>query len=183
MAAPLQADFWVCNMGSPISPVLADLIMEVIEERAIRTAVHPPKWWSRYVDDSLACFKKDHVGAFHQDLISMNAIIQFTNGYGLPFLDTTTSRRSRQFKWMCTEGQTIQTVTLTFSLITPRARNIPSTSKGKHEETRQVKAVLRENNYPSSFVRECERARTTKSTKPTTNGGTLRASPKELVAY
>ena len=51
-----------------------------------------------------------------------------------------------------------------------RSRNIPSTSKGKREETRWVKAVLGENNYPSRFINECERALATKPTKPTTNG-------------
>ena len=51
-----------------------------------------------------------------------------------------------------------------------RARNIPSTGEGKLEEKRRVKAVLRENNSPSSFIKECERALATKSAKPTTNG-------------
>ena len=32
-----------CAMGSPINPVLADLVMEVIEDTAITTALHPPK--------------------------------------------------------------------------------------------------------------------------------------------
>ena len=86
-------------MGSPISPVLADLVMEVIEETAITTALHPPKWWFRYVDDSHACLKKDQVDAFHRHLNSINANIQFTlelentNGCGLTFLDTITFRR------------------------------------------------------------------------------------------
>ena len=31
-----------CAMGSPIRPVLEDLAMEVIEEIAITTALHPP---------------------------------------------------------------------------------------------------------------------------------------------
>ena len=51
-----------------------------------------------------------------------------------------------------------------------RSRNIPSTSKGKREETRRVKAVLGENNYSSRFINECERALAAKPTKPTTNG-------------
>jgi len=56
----------------------------------------------------------------------------------------------------------------TFSSFILRARNIPSTSKGKRKETRQVKAVLRENNYPSCFINECERALATKPSRPTT---------------
>ena len=48
-----------CAMGSPISPVLADLVMEEIEETAISTFPHPPKWWFRYVDDSHSCLRKD----------------------------------------------------------------------------------------------------------------------------
>jgi len=39
-------------MFSPISPALADLVMEEIEEADISTASHSPKWWLRYVDDS-----------------------------------------------------------------------------------------------------------------------------------
>ena len=137
-------------MGSPISPVLADLVMEVIEETAITTALHPPKWWFRYVDDSHSCLKKDQVDAFHQHLNSINANIQFTleledaNGYGLPFLDTVTSRRGTAIQvevyrkpthtdryldflshhLSCHKRSVVKTLLL-------RARNIPSTSKGK----------------------------------------------------
>jgi len=88
-----------CAIGSPISAVLADLVMEEIEETAISTFPHPPKWWFRYVDDSHSCLKKDQVDEFHKHLNSVKPNIQFTfelentNGQGLPFLDTITSRR------------------------------------------------------------------------------------------
>ena len=60
-----------CAMGSPISPVIADLVMEEIEVTAIATAPHPPKRWFRYVDDSHMCLKKDQVDEFHQHLNSI----------------------------------------------------------------------------------------------------------------
>ena len=55
-------------MGSPISPILADLLMEEIEETASSTFPHPPKWWFRYVDDSHSCLRKDQVDQFHKQL-------------------------------------------------------------------------------------------------------------------
>ena len=152
-------------------------------------SLHPPKWWFRYVDDSHACLKKDQVDAFHQHLNSVNANIQFTlelentNGYGLPFLDTITSRRGTAVQVEVYRKPTHTDRYLDFHSHHPlrhkrsvvntlllRARKIPSTGEGKLEETRRVKAVLRENNYPSGFIKECERALATKSPKPTTNG-------------
>ena len=86
-----------CAMGSPVSATIANLVMENVEERAISTATHPPRWWLyRYVDDSHACLKKDYVQEFHDHLNSVNANIQFTKeveqGNKLSFLDTTTTR-------------------------------------------------------------------------------------------
>ena len=37
-------------VGSPISPIVANLYMEDLETKAIQTALHPPKFWKRFVD-------------------------------------------------------------------------------------------------------------------------------------
>ena len=38
-------------MGSPISPIIANLFLENLETRALSTTPHPPSLWKRYVDD------------------------------------------------------------------------------------------------------------------------------------
>ena len=47
-------------MGSPVSPVVANICMEVIENTAFETTPTKPKtWpWKRFVDDSFSIIKK-----------------------------------------------------------------------------------------------------------------------------
>jgi hypothetical protein len=89
-----------CAMGSPISATIANLVMEYIEEIALTTALNPPRWWFRFVDDSHACLKRKYVEEFHQHLNSIDKQIQFTieaeENNRLPFLDTVTIRQNGQ---------------------------------------------------------------------------------------
>ncbi|XP_068692615.1 uncharacterized protein [Montipora foliosa] len=47
-----------CAMGSPVSPVVDNLCMEIIEESAIASSPTPPKVRKRYVDDSFVIIKE-----------------------------------------------------------------------------------------------------------------------------
>ena len=39
-------------MGSPLSPIVANLYMESFEVEALRSAPHPPYVWKRFLDDT-----------------------------------------------------------------------------------------------------------------------------------
>ena len=61
-----------CAMGSPVSSVIAELVMQEVETMALATSPVRVKWWKRYVDDSNSCMKNDYVNSFHNHLNSIN---------------------------------------------------------------------------------------------------------------
>ena len=83
-------------MGSPLSPIIANMVMEDLEQTAFKTFHSPPMCWLRYVDDVYAMIKEEHLNDFHQHLNSMQASMKLTrekevNGT-LSFLDVTVPR-------------------------------------------------------------------------------------------
>ena len=81
-------------MGSPLSPVLADMFLEVFESTALNTADRCPSTWLRYVDDTLA--PSTH-RVFLDHLKNLHPNIKFTmdqeEGTSIPFLDVKVSRQ------------------------------------------------------------------------------------------
>ena len=65
-------------MGSPVSVVVATLVMEDIECRALSSFQTPPRFWRRYVDDTCTVFPRDLVESFNAHLNSIDPNIQFT---------------------------------------------------------------------------------------------------------
>ena len=79
-------------IGSPISPIVANLLMEDFEIRALATSPCPPILWKRIVDDTFTIIKKSHKEALLEHLNSINNNIQFTpeepcEDGSIPFLD------------------------------------------------------------------------------------------------
>ena len=79
-------------MGSPVSVVVAEIVMQHVEERALPTCRPTIPLWLRYVDDTLTAVHKDE----------MNADIQFTkvieeNGK-FPFLDCMVIRDNNELR-------------------------------------------------------------------------------------
>ena len=79
-------------MGSPISPIVANLFMENFEIRALQSSPNPPLLWKRFVDDTFVIINKAHKEEFLTHINSVDSNIQFTaedpgpDG-SLPFLD------------------------------------------------------------------------------------------------
>ena len=53
-------------MGSPVSVVLAEIVMENIEEQALATYTRTIRLWLRYVDDTFTAVHKDGIDDFHE---------------------------------------------------------------------------------------------------------------------
>ena len=80
-------------MGSPVSPIVANLYMESFEHRAITSAVNRHRIQKRYVDDSFFILQQSHKEEFLQYINSVNPSIIFTTEETrkdgpMPFLDT-----------------------------------------------------------------------------------------------
>ena len=59
-------------MGSPVSVVVANLVLEDIEQKAMSTFYTPPRFWKRYVDDTCTILPGDLVNSFHSHLNSID---------------------------------------------------------------------------------------------------------------
>ena len=65
-------------MGSPVSVVVAEIVMQCIEEQALATYGLTLAFWFRYVDDTITALHDDEIDRFHNRLNSQNRDIQFT---------------------------------------------------------------------------------------------------------
>ena len=78
-------------MGSPVLVMVANLIMEDVEERSLATVEVKPMFWKRYVDDTCTALPVDKVQEFLDHLNSIQPSIRFTmeveSNDIFPFLD------------------------------------------------------------------------------------------------
>ena len=85
-------------MGSPVSPILANLVMEDIEHKAMSEFHHPPKVGKRYIDDTFVVIKREYLQQFFNFLNSIEPTVQFakeTESDGvLAFLDVKLTREN-----------------------------------------------------------------------------------------
>jgi hypothetical protein len=88
-----------CAMGSPLSPVCADIYMEWFEQQVMERSTHKPTLWWRYVDDIFSKWPhgREKLHGFLHLLNSIHPSIEFSmeieEDGRLPFLDVLITRK------------------------------------------------------------------------------------------
>ena len=162
----ISTNIWLSN-GSPLSPVLACMVMEVIEQYAIETFFKPPSIWVRYVDDVYSIVETNQIALFHDHLNTIFSSIKFTKELEsegtLSYLDVAVIRKTDGT--LSTDIYRKPTHTgryLSFSSHHPlnqklsiartlysRANNITSDENKKIQEFHHVSDILKSNGFPS----------------------------------
>ena len=153
-------------MGSPISPIVANLYMEHFESRALDTAPTPPAMWYRYVDDTMTKIHEYAVRSFSEHLNSIDQHIQFTSeeekNDTIPFLDTclhvnqdgstkvTVYRKPTHTDQYLNfhSNHHLQHKRAVVNTLLLRAKSLVSEEDDRVYEIQHVKQALKTNNYP-----------------------------------
>jgi len=88
-------------MGSPLSPVIADIVMQNLENSVLRTADFHIPIYHRYVDDILMAVPKNKINWVLEAFNSFNSRLQFMLEVGddrINFLDTTIILHNNKIK-------------------------------------------------------------------------------------
>ena len=157
-----------CPMGSPLSPIIANMVMEEIEQTALNTYLNPPSLWLRYVDDVYAIMKKTEVEPFHDHLNTISTSIKFNKELEksgqIAFLDVSVQQmedgslttsvyrkptHTDRYLQYSSHDPVNQKVCVARTLFS-RAISITSNNEKKIEEFHQITKTLKNNGFPSN---------------------------------
>ena len=83
-------------MGSLVSALIANLVMEDVEQSVVASGSMSPSFWKRFVDDVISAVSENEIHVLLQHLNSIEPSIQFIvereTGTKLAFLDTCVCR-------------------------------------------------------------------------------------------
>lgn len=65
-------------MGSPVSVVVAKIVMQNAEEQSLVTYSETLPLWLRYIDDTITAVHESKIDEFYEHLNRQNTSIQFT---------------------------------------------------------------------------------------------------------
>ena len=194
-------------MGSPISPIVANLYLEDLETKAIQSAQNPPSFWRRFVDDTLTIMKSSQVESFLNHLNSIDHHIQFTKEESrpdgsMPFLDilitpkedgslSTTVYRKPTHTDLYLQWDSNHTITSKYSVagtLHHRAQVIFSSPELLQQEEKHLYQALTRCNYPNWALNRARlrvKARKTRKQNHNTNDNVINKNqrPYMVVPY
>ena len=162
-------------MGSPISVIVANLVMESIENKMLKDFASPPRIWLRYIDDTFVVFKKTEVVSFHKFTNNIEDSIKFTVeqevGNAIPFLDVLVIRNNGQLTTKSYRKPThtirylnfnschtfSQKVGLVKTLLFWANSKLNTNYRDKTNEVKFVCNALRSNDYPDWLLNKVKK--------------------------
>ena len=162
-------------MGSPISPLFADLVMEDLEVHCLKELKEKfsctPLFYFRYVDDTIMCIKNEFVQHTLDIFNSYNSHLQFTHelesNNSINFLDLTLIKNNGRIitNWFQKKTSSGRILSFHSNHSIQQKRNIVSNLIDRamllshvsfHKQNIDiVRNILMNNNYPSEFIDSC----------------------------
>ena len=156
-------------MGSPVSVVVVEIVMQHIEKQALATYNQTLHFWFRYIDDTITILQTDDINVFHGHLNRQNSDIQFTrkledNGK-IPFLDCLVSRDDTRLRTTVYRKPTHIDRLLdqpsynptshratTVRTLTRHAQIICDSADSLHNENEHLRQIFHKNDYSDEFI-------------------------------
>ena len=179
-------------MGSPLSPVVANIFMEDFESTAITTADRQPKVWYHYVDNTFVVWQhgRRHLEEFLTHINGLHGRIQFTmeveDNNRISFLDVLVERNEHSISTTVYRKPTHTDRYLNYrshhhprtkigivSFLRRRAENICVDEKTKFEEIKSLEDVFLANGYPLKRIQPALKTKTSTTTKKETDSRSL----------
>jgi RNase P protein component len=160
-------------MGSSLSPIIAEILVQYMFKTAIKTCRNPPRIAKFFVDDSFLIIKKrhfqyffNHINNLEKSLENIKFTSELENSKGeLPFLDIFISRLNGKLKTQVYRKPTHSNRYLNFHsyhclenkksvirTLTHRAYTHNSDENSMKNELKYINTVLENNNYPKKVV-------------------------------
>ena len=155
-------------MGSPVSVVVAEIVMQSIEEQALATETLP--LWLRYVDDTITAVHENKIDEFHEHLNEQNTNIQCTKEIEendkIPLLDCLVTRENNTLRTTVYRKPTHSDRLLdqtsynptshkatTVRTLTRRAQIVSDSDNSLTDEIKHLNTVFAKNNYNTDFIK------------------------------
>ena len=182
-------------MGSPISPLIANIFMKEFEVKALQSFPNPPSLWLSFVDNTFVINKAEHSQDLLHHINSQDPHIQFTveptQQGSLPFLDTlVTVQPDNTFSTSVYRKPThtdqylhwdsnhhITAKQSVFNTLAHRAKTVSSTQDNMDKELSHIKTALHHCQFPAWALNQWEHNFNHPNQAPTSNNNNLHNNP------